>query len=207
MPITTSALVALGVDRDVADAWSGPLQGALALFGITKPASQAMILAQCCFECARFQTLEEDLNYYNLQRLTDTFSRFFEPHAAGRDPKLYLKQPQKLASYIYADRFGNGDEASGDGFRYRGRGPLQVTFRDNYGDCAAAIDVDVLRYPELLREPGPGALSVAWFWHAKGLSDSSDPSDAAQATKVVSGSLRTCQDRLALFSRALPLVV
>ena len=152
--------------------WVGPLNAAMDRFTIDTLDRMSMFLAQCAHESARFVRLQENLNY-SVGGLLQTWpSRF-----TAQDAAEYAMRPSAIANRAYANRGGNGDEASGDGWRYRGRGPLQITLRNNYAECGEAIDVPLLDDPDLLLEPEAGALAAGWYWHRAGCNNVADEGD------------------------------
>jgi putative chitinase len=161
-------------------AWVAPLQIAMAQFAINTKPRAAMFLAQCAHESGRFVRPAENLNYSAAGLLKTWPRRFTEAQAAD-----YAGQPRRIAARAYAGRGGNGDEASGDGWAYRGRGPLQITTRDNYAACGDAIGLPLLDQPHLLEEPAGGALSAAWFWAANGCNAVADEGDFAGVSGII----------------------
>lgn len=170
MPITSDQLkIVVPKCRDV-PGWTTALNQAMARFAIDTPQRIAAFLAQLAHESGEFERLVESLNY-SAERLTKVWPRRF--------PTLALAQPfarneQKLGNRVYANRLGNGDEASGDGFRYRGRGLIQLTGRANYRATGKAIDIDLENKPDLLLEPATSALAAAQFWNSRGLNALAD---------------------------------
>ncbi len=148
-----------------------PLNDAMARFEINTPPREAAFLAQLAHESGQLRTLVENLNY-GAPGLLATFKKYFTPDQA----KAYERQPEKIANRVYANRIGNGDEASGDGWRYRGRGPIQLTGRENYRKCGAAIGIDIEANPDLVQQPAGGALAAAWFWSVNKLNALADAS-------------------------------
>jgi putative chitinase len=140
-------------------------------FAINTPARQAAFLAQIAHESGELRSLEENLNY-RAERLLEIFpGRFTDSEADA-----YEHHPQKIANRVYANRFGNGDEASGDGWRFRGRGLIGVTFRHNYWACGLALRVDLVANPDLLLQPVYAARSAGWFFQAHGCNELADKS-------------------------------
>ena len=132
-----------------------------ARFGIDTPARICAFIAQVAHESGDFRRVEEGLNY-SWQALRVAWPTRFTSDEFAR---AYHRQPEKIASYVYAGRNGNGDEASGDGWRFRGRGLIQVTGRANYRAYADALgEPGVLEEPALLAEPRHAALSACWYW-------------------------------------------
>ena len=114
---------------------------------------------------------------------------------------MYERNPEKLANYVYALRLGNGDEASGDGWRYRGRGLIQTTGRSNYRATGVALTQPLEAQPELLRTPGMAALSAAWFWKSHGLNELADVGGAGDDEDFETISIRINGGRAGLDSR------
>jgi putative chitinase len=147
------------------------LEEGLERFGIDTPARIAAFVAQVAHESGDFLRVEENLNY-SWQALRATWPHRFASDAFAQG---FHRQPEKIANYVYAARFGNGNEASGDGWRYRGRGLIQITFHDNYARYAQAIDdPSVLADPAQLAQPRHAALSACWYWTANQLNALAD---------------------------------
>lgn len=187
-----------------AAAFLAPLNAAMAEFAIDTPGRQAAFLAQVAHESGQLAFLVENLNY-SARRLAQVFPRRFKFGEAAR----YARQPARIASRIYADRMGNGNEASGDGWKYRGRGLIQVTGRDNYHRASLALyrDDRLLDTPGLLEQPGPAARSAAWFWQSNGLNAIADRGDIALITRRVNGGVNGLADRVAYYTRAQEVLV
>jgi putative chitinase len=152
------------------EAWTDVLNDAMARHAISNPRREAAFLAQIAVESRELRTLVENLNY-SAQRLTAVWPKRF-PSLAAAAP--YEHNPERLASRVYANRLGNGDEVSGDGWRFRGRGLIQVTGRDNYRRVGQALALPLEAQPELLEQPQPAALSAASFWQSRGLNELAD---------------------------------
>lgn len=185
--------------------WRAALNDAMAACEISTAPRQSAFLAQVLHESAELRHLEESLSY-SPQRLRQVWPQRFPSDAVAAQ---YGHAPEKLANHIYASRMGNGDEASGDGWRYRGRGLIQLTGRDNYAALAGAVKLDALAQPELLLQPAGAALSAAWFWQAHGLNALADQASGANAdvvfadiTRRVNGGLNGLTERRAYWLRA-----
>ena len=160
----------------------------------------AAFLAHLAHETSELRVLEENLNYSASGLLNTWPSRFTSAQATE-----YARQPERIANYVYANRMGNGDEASGDGWKYRGRGP-QITGRDNYMRCSMAICGEaqsLLNNPELLTDPNYCAMAWGWFWAENNLNRFVDSGDFEGLTKKINGGLNGYQDRLGYYNRAL----
>ncbi|RQU52947.1 glycoside hydrolase family 19 protein [Burkholderia cenocepacia] len=160
-------------------------------FNITTSAREAMFLAQVGHESEGFVRLTESFNY-SVDGLAVFGARLSQAERVqlGRQPGESVvpsARQQTIANKVYGGRFGNGGEASGDGWRYRGRGLKQVTFADNYRDCGRALNVDLLAHPELLEQDAYAARSAGWFWEAHDLNALADRGDFAGTTRVING--------------------
>lgn len=174
--------------------WAEWLNAAMARFGIDSPRRQAAFVSQLAHESQQFTRLQEGLNYTSEERLQQIYGRRF--WRAGRDPKDFVRQPERLANFVYASRLGNGDEASGDGWRYRGRGPIQITGRKNYRMAGDAIGVDYEATPDLVLDPKHGALVAGWYWYVTGCNALADAFDFVGITERINGpALAGLEDR------------
>lgn len=152
--------------------WTAVLNSAMSEFQIDANANRvAAFLAQIAHESSEMRRLEENLRYTSAKRICDVWPKRFpsEGHALP-----YVGKPHLLANRVYADRLGNGDVASGDGWAYRGRGLMQVTGRGNYAAVGTALGLPLVATPDLLLQPGPAARSAAWFWKSHGLNELAD---------------------------------
>jgi putative chitinase len=167
-------------------------------FGINTPLRVAHFLAQCGHESGGFRVTQENLNY-SAKGLNGIFRKYFPTEAAAAS---YARQPQKIANKVYANRMANGSEASGDGYKFRGRGYIQLTGRDNYTQFGKAIGVDIPSNPDLVSSKYALA-SAAWFWSKNGLNKLADngASDSAvtSITKRVNGGTIGLADRIKHF--------
>jgi len=148
------------------DKWLAPLNNAMDQFEINTPDRAAAFLAQLAHESAETTRLTEGLSYSRADRLCTVWPKRF-PTPAAAEP--YVKNPEKLANFVYANRGGNGDAASGDGYRYRGRGLFQLTFRDNYRLAGDALNLALIANPDLVLTPDVAALTAAHYWQRLGL--------------------------------------
>lgn len=182
--VTVGSLIAAGLAPTQARQFAEPLAAACARFDINTPARLAGFVAQCHIESAGFTRLEEGLSYSTPERIRAVFpSRV--PSLA--DAARLVRQPQALANRVYSGRLGNGDEASGDGWRYRGRGIVQLTGRANYADAATALGRPYVEQPELVAQPADACLTAAWFWHSRKLSILADSAQWDAITRAVNG--------------------
>lgn len=198
--ITVQTLIAAGIAPTQGRQWADPLAAAADDYGINTPARQAAWVSQCAHESAGFTTLEESLYYRTAERIRQIWPTRVPSLA---DAATLCGRPQALANRVYAGRNGNGDEASGDGWRYRGRGLLQLTGRANYAAAAAALGQPYVEQPDLLLQPQHAALTAAWFFvRAKG-NDLADASNIVELTRAINGpALLGLRDRQQLFDEA-----
>jgi putative chitinase len=119
----------------------------------------------------------------------------------------YHRNPEKIANKVYADRMGNGNEASGEGFKYRGRGLIQLTGKDNYRACGEALGVDLLDNPDLVSSPQYAALSAGWFWDKNKLNQFADANDMTGLTKRINGGTHGLDDRVARTQTAIDVLM
>lgn len=179
-----------------------PLDEALARYTVNTSGRIAAFIAQVAHESGDFRSTEENLNYswQSMRRIWPT--RFLTDQIA----QGYHRQPEKIANHAYASRNGNGDEASGDGWRFRGRGLIQITGRANYLAYSEAIaEPSVMSRPEQLALPLHAALSACWFWHAHGLNALADIGDEVafnEITRRINGGWNGKEDRLQHWAEA-----
>ena len=188
-----------------AEKWLPHLSAAMARFHIDTPDRQAAFLAQIAHESLRLSVLEENLNY-SAEALQKLFGRYFTPQEA----RLYARRPEQIANRIYSNRMGNGPESSGDGWRYRGRGPIQITGKNNYAACGQALGLDFVAHPELLVIPSNGALAAGWYWSRVGANGYADRGDFDGVSDLINLGRKTERvgdsigyaDRLAIYKSA-----
>jgi putative chitinase len=161
-------------------------------FGIDTPVELAHFLSQCGHESAGFKVVNENLNY-SAKGLLGIFKKYFPSQALAES---YQRKPEKIANRVYASRMGNGDEASGEGFKFRGRGFIQLTGKQNYTAFGKSIGVDIAANPDLVATKYP-LLSAAWFFSKNCLAKCKDASDASvlAVTKCVNGGTIGLADR------------
>ena len=179
--------------------WVGPLNETFAKFGIATVDEQAAFIGQYSHESNHFRTLQENLNYRpeTLHQLWP--QRFPTMEIAAQ----YAHQPEKIANKVYANRMGNRDEASGDGFRFHGRGLPQLTGHDLYFHFGQFIGEDLVANPDLVAIPKYAAMAGGWYWKTHNLSAAADAEDWVKVTKIINGGTFGLEERVALTKHAI----
>jgi putative chitinase len=185
--------------RADAGVWTPVLIRSLDQFEINSASRVAAFLAQVSVESAAFTTLEENLHYSAARLFAVWPSHFSSVDAA----EPYAMNPEKLANYVYANRMGNGDEASGDGWLYRGGGLIQLTGKANYEAFAKEAALSVSDAANYVRTAAGAAESAAWFWSVHNLNGLADEWEITAITHTVNGGLNGAAQRLALANAAL----
>ena len=180
------------IHRDDWKDWYEAMCEVLPLWEVDTAERVAMFVAQCGHESGGFRVLSENLNY-SAKALDAVFGKYFA--RGGRDANEYARQPEKIANVTYANRIGNGDTESGDGWRFRGRGVIQLTGRANYADFGKTIDMtaeEVIDYVTTIK----GALeSACWFWDTRKINAMADNQDIVAMSKKVNGGTVGLEDR------------
>jgi putative chitinase len=171
--------------------WHHALAQLLPQYEINTPDRIAAFLAQCAHESGGFVFIKENLNY-KWQSLRKVFPKYFPTDALAQQ---YEKQPQKIANRVYANRMGNGPEESGDGWRFCGRGLIQVTGRDNYSWFAASLKISPEEASEYMETFEGAAQSACWFWESNNLNQWADKKDILTLTKRINGGTIGLEDR------------
>ena len=196
--ITEALLVILAPQNKNVRQWVEPLNRILPKYEITTPKRIAAFLAQVAHESGGFTALIENLNY-SADALRRTWPKRFDVLTA----QLYARKPEKIANRVYSNRMGNGDEASGDGWRYRGRGLIQTTGKENYTKLAQYIGKD-LATTVVYCETLDGAVeSACFYWKTNDLNDLADSGDFVSITKRINGGTIGLTDRLEKYKKAL----
>lgn len=197
-------LISLGVHPTQARQFADPLRAAMALHDINTPQRRSAFLAHCILESARFTRMEENLFYTTPGRIAAVWPSRFK---TAEEAAPFARNPRGLANRVYANRNGNGDEASGDGWRYRGRGLFQLTGRANYLRAAQGTGRPYDKQPDLVSEPSDACLTAAWFWTFHGGNERIDRGDFNGTTRMINGpAMLHAQERLALYQDAMGLV-
>ena len=195
--ITRSILMSIGTPADTADKWVPWLNMTMLKYDINTLQRQAMFLAQLAHESGNFKHVSENLNY-SAEALRRVFKKYFLTDELAL---MYARQPEKIANRVYANRMGNGDEASGDGWKYRGRGLIQLTGKDNYAAFSLKANNNALLEPDSVAEPELAAMSAGWFWDTNGLNKLSDMGDVRAATRRINGGFNGLADREAKYNK------
>jgi putative chitinase len=176
------------------DGWVDAMNEVFPKYEINTNRRVAAFLAQCGHESGGWRTFSENLNY-SAKALDAVFGKYFK--RAGRDAEDYARQPEKIANVVYANRMDNGDTASGDGWRYRGRGPIQLTGKHNYAKFSDDMDVDAVNNPDMVSEDKEVALmSAIWYWNSNKLNRYADSGDIKTLTKRINGGYIGLEDRI-----------
>jgi len=178
--------------------WVDALNETFQRFDISTPLRQAAFIGQCNHECGNFRVLQENLNYRAeaLQKLWPKRFDAAKAQACARNPKL-------IATTVYSNRMGNRDEASGDAWRFIGRGCIQLTGSANYHHAGQALGVDLIMQPELVATPQYAALTAGWFWDVQKLNQYADSQDYRTMTKKINGGFIGLDDRIKHINHAL----
>ncbi len=181
----------------VPDAVLSQIPQVMEKFQINTPLRLCHFLAQCAHESGNFKAVTENLNYSPVS-LLKVFGKYFNE----KNVEAYARKPEKIANLVYGNRMGNGPEATGEGFKYRGRGYIQLTGKVNYQSFDKVVDEDVTANPDLVATKYP-LLSAAWFWGKNGLNTLADKGatdvDVTSITKRVNGGTIGLPDRIKHF--------
>jgi putative chitinase len=159
---------------------------------------QAAFIGQCSHECGHFKKLEENLNY-SVETLQKLFGHKFKPG----EIEVYAHHPEKIANRVYSNKMGNRDESSGDGWRFHGRGCIQLTGHDNYWHFGQSVGQDFVMNPQLVATPMYAALSAGWFWKTHGCNELAEAQNWTGLTKRINGGTFGLEERVKLTQHAL----
>lgn len=199
MNITKEQLLKMMPTCKTPEVWATLLSAHLESAGIKTSKQVAYFIAQCGHESMDFNTLTENLNYSE-QALGSIFGKYF-----GAAPKAsaaaYARKPEKIANVVYGNRMGNGPESSGDGWKFRGRGLIQCTGKNNYTDCSTFIfgDDTLVKTPDLLMIPENALKSALWYWSKNKLAS---VEDFTSLTQKINGGQHGAADRVARLAAA-----
>lgn len=201
--VSREQLQKLHINPDLADALNETFQR----FNINTARQQSAFIAQCGHESNNFKVLEENL-MYRAPTLLKLFPRTpkrawgFTPEEAA----AYERQPVRIANRIYGNRMGNRDEKSGDGYRFRGSGALQLTGHDNFYHASKALGVDFVMNPDLVRTPQYALLTAGWFWSTHNCNALAEAKDWVGLTKKINGGTIGLEDRISHTSLAIAVI-
>lgn len=179
--------------------WYSALEKILPDYDINTPQRIAAFIAQCAHESGNFVFIKENLNY-RAASLRKTFAKYFPTDELAAQ---YANKPESIANRVYANRMGNGSEASGDGYLYCGRGLIQLTGKDNYTRFAESLEISVEEAAEFLLTFEGCVQSAAWFWEANNLNQWADKGDIVTLTKRINGGTIGLEDRIKHYNHAL----
>jgi len=195
--LITPELLRTVTTPELADMWAESLDETCERFAIDSPFRIAGFISNVAHESAGFKFVKENLNYSAASLMRVWSSRFPTVEIAQR----YAMQPEKIANRAYADRMGNGDEASGDGWKYIGRGLIQLTGKNNYVAYSLACDNEALQHPEIVEQPKYAAESAGWFWSVNRLNQLADAQDITGMCRRINGGLNGLDDRQMKYSQ------
>ena len=184
--------------EDIIQKYVEPLNDVMSFYEINNKQRISMFLAQVGHESGGLRTIKENLNY-SADRLKVIFPKYFR----GVDTTQFAKNPAKIANRVYANRMGNGDEASGDGYRYCGRGLIQLTGKSNYQAFAADMSWPLEEATEWLSTEEGAEWSAGWFWDSRELNQWADKNDILTVTKKINGGTIGLEDRKSHYEAAL----
>ena len=199
MELTKQQLKQLLPKNPYIDQWHNALSQLLPDYEINTPQRIAAFMAQCAHESGNFIFLSENLNY-KAESLVKIFHKYFPTIESTNG---YAKNPEKIANKIYANRMGNGDELSGDGFKYRGRGLIQLTGKTNYTWFAASLEISPEEAAQYTQTFDGAAQSGCWFWETNKLNQYADTGDILTMTKRINGGTIGLEDRKKHYAHAL----
>jgi putative chitinase len=199
MHITTAQLNQIIPGNPYIEQWCNALNQLLPDYEINTPQRVAAFIAQCAHESGNFRFMKENLNYRAVT-LRKVFPKYFSDDATA---EAYAMKPEAIANRVYANRMSNGDEASGDGFRYCGRGLIQLTGKHNYTAFAESIETPVEEIPEFLGTFEGAVQSACWFWETNNLNVQADAGDIKTMTRKINGGFIGLEDRIKHYEHAL----
>jgi putative chitinase len=202
MQITREQLASCIGNNAYLDQWCHALNSILSDYGIDTPQRVSAFIAQCAHESGNFTALHENLNY-RAATLRKIFPKYFPTDELANQYASLPNKAEAIANRVYANRMGNGDEASGDGFRYCGRGLIQLTGKDNYSWFAASLEMPVEEVPAYLQTFEGAVQSACWFWETNNLNQWADKGDILTLTKRINGGTIGLEDRIKHYEHAL----
>ncbi len=181
------------------DKYYEALNAGMTKYGINTPLRITHFIAQLAHESANFRLSTENLNY-SAKALKSVFGKYFPTNEMAEE---YARKPEKIANKVYGGRMRNGDEESGEGWKFRGRGLIQLTGKENYTNCGRAIGMNLAEKPELLSDdPHAAVMAAAWFWDSRKLNNYADRDDVLSITKRINGGTHGLDDRKSHLAKA-----
>lgn len=189
-------------EDEILNNYVDPLNSVCENFAINTDLRIAGFISQVGHESGGLRLTKENLNY-SAERLRVVFPKYFPTDALAA---AYARQPEKIANRVYASRIGNGPEGSGDGWRFRGRGLMQLTGRANYTQFANAVSMSLDDVPEYLETFDGAAMVAGWFWSTRDLNRFADRADVVGMTRTINGGTHGLEDRRNLYNKAMKLL-
>lgn len=205
MELTRDQLAQLLPKNQYLDDWFAALSKLLPQYQIDTPKRIAAFVAQCSHESAGFTALQENLNY-SAGTLRRIFPRYFPTDEMAQEYVSLPNKQEAIANLVYASRMGNGDPESGDGYRFRGRGLIQLTGRDNYTFFAGSLSISVEEASTYLETFEGAAQSACWFWETNSLNQWADEGDILTLTKRINGGTIGLEDRIKHYEHAISIL-
>lgn len=201
--LTKDNVVRLLHGNPEADAWADAAMEILPKYEINTANRIAGFFAQTGHESQSLKVLEENL-FYRAETLDKIFPKYFKN--AGRNAAEYAKQPQKIANVVYANRMGNGDAASNDGYNFRGRGPIQLTGRENYTNFGKTVGLTAEQVIDYIQTKKGALESACWYWNSRNINAACDANDIVKMTKLINGGTIGLEDRQKHYNEALAIL-
>jgi putative chitinase len=201
--IETKDFIKLYPNCSEPEKWVKAMENVLSKYDIDTPERIAAFLSQCGHESGGWRVFSENLNYSS-EALNIIFGKYFK--RAGREAELYHRQPEFIANVVYANRMGNGSTKTGDGWKYRGRGPIQLTGKNNYHMFGKEMNVDITDPSVVSSNKETALLSAIWFWNKNNLNELADTQDIKAMTKKINGGYNGLKDRIKHYKEAMKLL-
>jgi putative chitinase len=202
MNLTLAQLKQLIPTNTHVEHWHHALEQLLPDYEINTPQRIAAFIAQCAHESNNFTAIQENLNY-KAASLRALFKKYFTTDELAAEYASKVNKQQAIANRIYASRMGNGDESSGDGYKYRGRGLIQLTGKSNYQNFADSLEISPEEAAEYMATFEGAAQSACWFWETNNLNKWADVGDIEKMTKIINGGTIGLEDRKKHYQHAL----
>jgi len=195
--LITETLLRTVTTPQLADKWCSALSETCERFSINSPYRIAGFISNVAHESSGFKVVTENLNY-SAQRLMVVFKKYFPTEELAQS---YAMQPEKIANRVYANRMGNGDEASGQGYFYRGRGLIQLTGKNNFLEYSLSCDNEAYQRPDIVTEDRYAAEAAGWFWDRNNLNALADAQDVGGMCRRINGGYNGLDDRQMKYSQ------